>query len=116
MIYINISAMRQVLYQDDQGQLVTFKCSVCSQCITSKKSPRTTAISIQEKREQEIIEKGVDVDLDSQKVTVRLPYIVIPVKSLTKKHRADNYYKQAKQVYISQCRKPDDMKEAELVS
>ena len=45
-------------------------------------------------------------------MTVRLPYIVDPVKSLTKKHRDNNNLKQAKVVYISQCRKLEDMKSA----
>ena len=48
--------------------------------------PRTTAISIQEKREQEVIERYVDVDLEAKRVTIKLPYIVDPVKSLTKIH------------------------------
>ena len=64
------------------------------------------------KREQEVIERPVDVDLEAKRVTVRIPYIVDTVKSLTKKHRDNNNLKQAKVVYISQCRKPEDMKSA----
>ena len=51
---------------------------------------------MQEKREQEVIERSVGVDFDAQKVTVRLPCISDPVKSLTKKHRSNNNFKQAK--------------------
>ena len=51
-------------------------------------------------------------------MTVRLPYIADPVKSLTKKHRSDNNFKYAKFVYITQCRKPhdQDMKDAMRVA
>ena len=45
-----------------------------------------------------------------------LPYIVDPVKSLTKKHRVNNSYGQAKVVYVTQCRKPEDMKAAMRVT
>ena len=83
---IPIFAMRQLIDQDYQDQMVTFRCSICTQCITCKISPRTTAISIQEKKEQEVIERSVDVDLEAKRVIVRLPYIVDPVMSLTKKY------------------------------
>ena len=52
---IPISAMRQLIDQDHQDQMVTFNCSSCTQWETCKRSPCTTAISIQEKREQEVI-------------------------------------------------------------
>ena len=38
------------------------------------------------------------------------------VKSLTKKHRSDNNFKHPKLVYISQCRKPKDMKAAMYIA
>ena len=53
--------MKQLIDKDNQGQIVTFRYSTCSQCTTCKRSPRTT--SIQEKSAQEVIERSVDVGL-----------------------------------------------------
>ena len=47
---------------------------------------------------------------------VRLHFIVDPVKSLTKKHRGNNNYSQARTVYATKCCKPDDMKDAMRVA
>ena len=119
---IPISAMRQLIDQDDQDQMVTFRLSTCTQCITCKRSLSTTVISIQEKREQQVIENSVDIDLENQKVMVRLLYLIGPVNSLTKKRRGNYNYGQAKTFYVTQCCKPEDMKaamriaHAELVS
>ena len=71
-----------------------------------------TATSIQEKREQKVLERSVE----AQRAMVRLLYIVDPVKSLTKKQRDNKNFKQAKVIHITQCRKPEDMKSAMCIA
>ena len=106
-----IARMRELINQDDPGGLISFRCSTCSACIQCRKFPRTTAISLQESREQEMIEKSVTINLDEAKVQVKLPFMMDPVLVLKKKHGCDNNYKQAISVYKAKCRKPDRMKE-----
>ena len=65
---IPISAMIKLIDQDDQDQIVMFQCSTCSPRITCKRSPRITAISLQEMREQQVIEPSVDLDINAQKL------------------------------------------------
>ena len=108
---IPIARMRELINQDDPEGLISFRCSSCAACITCKKSPRTNAISLQESREQEVIEKSVSINLEKATVQVKLPFMVDPVPFLRKKHGADNNFKQACSVYRSQCKKPDRMKE-----
>ena len=58
---VPIARMRELINQDDPGGLISFKCSTCSACVQCRKSPRTTAISLHESREQEVIEKSVSI-------------------------------------------------------
>ena len=90
---------------DDLGDTDTYQCPECCKCMKCKKSPRVTAISLQEAREQSMIEAGVHVDIVAKKVNVKLPFTANPV--LTAKHNAKNNYGQARNVYESQCRKDE---------
>ena len=58
---IPITRMRVLLDQDDIGDTVSFRCPGCSKCLTCKKSQRITAVSLQEAREQVIIEQSVKI-------------------------------------------------------
>ena len=62
-------------------------------------------MSIQEWREQAVIEKSIKLNEELRKVTVQLPFMRDPVKFLVEKHRSDSNYGQAVRVYASQCRK-----------
>ena len=108
---VPIARMRELLDQDNPEGLISFRCTTCSACVTCRKSPRTNAISLQESREQDVIEKSVTVNLEERKVHVKLPFMVDPIPVLRKKHGAANNYKQASSVYRAQCRKPARMKE-----
>ena len=108
---VPIARMRELLNQDDPEGLISFRCTSCAACVTCRKSPRTSAISLQESREQEVIEKSVTVNLQDRKVQVKLPFMVDPVPFLKKKHGANNNLKQASSVYRAQCRKPTRLKE-----
>ena len=57
-----------------------------------------------------MIENSVTVDLEDRMVRVELPFIKQPVDFLTKRHKnSDNLY-QARTIYKSQCRKPEEVK------
>ena len=60
--------------------------------------------------EQAVIEESVKLDLENKRVTVELPFMKDPVKYLEEKHGLDSNYSQAKRVYVTQCRKPDHIK------
>ena len=107
---IPIARMRELVDQDDIGNSITYRCSECSKCMTCKRSKRNTAVSIQESREQTIIENSVIIDKNVRKVFVTLPFLKDPVESLMLKHRGNNNYSQASKVYYSQCRLSDAAK------
>ena len=102
---IPISKIRELIDQDDVDQLVTYRCNTCVKCLECKKSPRLTTISLQESREQELIEKSVRISLEDAKVIVDFPFLKNPTEFLTKKHGSSSNYKQAKRIYLSQCKK-----------
>mgnify|MGYP007004153242 CR=1 FL=1 len=108
---VPISRMRILTDQDDIEDTVSFRCPECSKCLECKKSPRTTAISLQEAREQELIEKSVKINLEKNIVVVTYPFLRDPVEFLTAKHRHSDNYNQALKVYKGQCRKNDKIKE-----
>ena len=70
------------------------------------KSPRLTSISLQESLEQSYIENSITLDYHSKKVVAFLPFIKDPVEFLSKKHGSDSNYRQAKRIYLAQCKKP----------
>ena len=108
---VPIARMRELLDQDNPEGMISFRCTTCAACITCRKSPRTSAISLQESREQEVIEKSVTVNLEEKRVHVKLPFMMDPIPVLKKKHGAADNYRQASSVYKAQCRKPTRMKE-----
>ena len=57
---VPISRLRILIDQDDVEDTISFRCPECAKCLECKKSQRTTAVSLQEAREQEFIEKCHD--------------------------------------------------------
>ena len=106
-----IARMRELINQDDSAGLISFRYSTCSACVQCRRSPRTTAISLQESREQEVNGESVTVNLEEAKVHMKLPFMMDPVPVLKRKHGGNNNFKQAISVYKAQCRKPDRLKE-----
>jgi len=102
--------MRELINQDDSAGLISFRYSTCSACVQCRRSPRTTAISLQESREQEVNGESVTVNLEEAKVHMKLPFMMDPVPVLKRKHGGNNNFKQAISVYKAQCRKPDRLK------
>ena len=58
---IPIARMRVLLDQDDVGDTVSFRCPDCAKCLNCKRSQRSNAVSLQEAREQVIIEQSVKI-------------------------------------------------------
>ena len=83
---VPIARMRVVLNQDDIGDTVSFRCSECSKCLTCKTSQRSTAVSLQEAREQVIIEQSVKICEDNNTVIAKYPSLKDPVEFLTSRH------------------------------
>ena len=69
-----------LLDQDDIGDTVSFRCPDCSKCLTCKISQRSSAVSLQEAREQVIIEQSVKICEESNTVTVKYPFLKDPVE------------------------------------
>ena len=108
---IPVSQRKEYMDEEDQGLIYSYRCEDCAKCKKCLLSDRNKMMSLQEKMEQEAIEKSVHVNLEEMKVYVDLPFIKPPVEALTKKHYgADTNYKQALKIYQTQCRKPDKMK------
>ena len=108
---IPIARLRVLLDQDDVGDTVSFRCPECSKCITCKKSQRSNAISLQEAREQVIIEQSIKICEESNIVIAKYPFLRDPVEFLTAKHHYPDNKIQALKVYKGQCRKSEEQKE-----
>ena len=106
-----ISKIRELVDQDDIDQLVTYRCENCAKCEECQKSPRITAQSLQDAREQEMIEKSVRIDFKEEKVFVNFPFLKNPNEFLSSRHNSNSNYHQAKRIYLTQCKKNDIDKE-----
>ena len=74
--------MRVLLDKDDIGGTVSFRCPECSKCLTCKKSQKSTAVSLQEAREQVIIEQSVKICEENNTVIAKYPFLKDPVEFL----------------------------------
>ena len=108
---VPIAKMRELMDIDDLDDTVPYRCPLCAKCFTSKRSQRRTAISLQEAREQQIIEDSVKISLEEKRVIVTYPFLKDPVNFITQRHKGSNNYNQALKVYKSQCRKSVDIRE-----
>ena len=108
---IPIARMRVLLDQDDVGDTVSFRCPECSKCMTCKKSQRSTAVSLQEAREQVIIEQSIKICEETNTVITKYPFLKDPIEFLTARHNGQDNKIQAIRVYRGQCRKSEEQKE-----
>ena len=105
---IPIARMRVLLDQDGIGDMVSFRCPDCAKCLNCKKSQRITAVSLQEAREQVIIEHSVKICTETNIVIAKYPFLMDPVDFLYARHNGSNNKDQALKVYKGQCRKSED--------
>ena len=108
---IPIAKYRNAIADQETDDGPGFRCAECAKCIMCKILSKRQAISLQEAREQEFIEKSVNKDLESRKVIVNYPFLKEPIQFLSHRHHGQSNYAQAEQVYLSQCRKSDVDKE-----
>ena len=108
--FIPLNKLKGLQDEIDIPEVVDFRCDSCSNCPNCKLSARAKTKSLQEEFEQEVIKKSVYVDLAAAKVLVDLPFIKDPVEFLSKKHGGNNNFAQAEKMYVSQCKKPEDIK------
>ena len=94
-----INKLRSMIrkWEDDEniGTTVSFRCPRCQECPDCLKSGRTRARSIREDDEQAIIEASVQINYETAKTTVLLPFIRPPAE-LVVKFGAESNFKQAK--------------------
>ena len=96
---IPIARMKVLLDQDDIGDTLSFRCPDCSNCLTCNKSQRSNAVSLQEPREQVIIEQSIKICEETNTVIAQYPFLKDPVKFLFARHTGTNNKDQALKVY-----------------
>ena len=107
---IPISKRKEYFDEEDKGNSDGYRCKDCALCKKCLISDSKKMMSLQDVIEQEAIEKSVHVDLAKNKVFVDLPFIKPPVQALVKRHQGPDNYKQAHRIYLTQCRKSEQVK------
>ena len=74
------------------------------------KSSKEQVMSVNEQAEQHAIESSVYLDKESERVVVQLPFTKDPIAFLSKRHRGQSNYGQARRIYEAQCRKAEATK------
>merc|ERR1711994_310778 len=94
-----INKLRSMIrkWEDDEdiGTAVSFRCPRCQECSDCLKSGRLRARSIREDDEQAIIEASVQINYETARTSVLLPFIRPPAE-LVVKFGAESNFKQAK--------------------
>ena len=90
--------LKEMLTAEDFGSSIDYRCPGCRSCTRCKNSEILDRISLQEEREQFLIEKSVTYHDELKRVVAKLPFVLDPVKSLS------NNYHVAKKVLQSQLR------------
>ena len=90
--------LREMLTAEDYGSNIEYRCPSCRNCSKCKNAEFYERVSLQEEREQFLIEKSVSYDQELRQVVAKLPFVCDPVTCLT-----DNYGT-AKKVLQSQIR------------
>ena len=99
---IPIARLRELIDTNDVSDNLTYRCPKCSKFLDCQHSNKYRAMSIQERREQAVIEESVTLDVNKRRVTVQLSFMRDPVKFLVEKHQADSNYGQAQCLSMSQ--------------
>ena len=80
-------------------------------CLVCKKYQRSNAVSLQEAREQVIIEQSVKICEETNTVIAKYPFLKDPVDFLSARHNGSNNKDQALKVYKGQCRKSKEQRQ-----
>ena len=107
---VTLDKLRQVMDHDEP--IVDYRCENCEDCQKCKSSPTLKSSSIRDRVEQKLIEDSVRISYLDQKVFIKLPFTCDPIPFLRKHfHGKSSNIDQAKQVYFTQCKKPEIFKE-----
>ena len=79
---------RKFKEMDEAGSVVDYRCSRCRGCSLCINSDKLNAVSLQEEREQYLIEESVKVDFEKQAITVKFPLLADPKTSLGENKKA----------------------------
>ena len=90
--------LKEVLTAEDLGSNIEYRCPGCRNCVRCKNSEFLDKVSLQEEREQFLIEKSVGYDESKGQVVASLPFVIDPAQNLV-----DNF-STAKKVLMSQIR------------
>ena len=83
---IPIAKFRNAIADQETDDGPGFRCTECAKCVTCKISSKQQTISLQEAREQEFIEKSVNLDIKNRRVVVNYPFLKEPIQFLLKRH------------------------------
>ena len=84
---------------ESMGDTVDYRCPACRHCANCKQSDRLESISLQEEKEQYMIQESVKYDRERMKLVATLPFITDPTLNLKPN------YGVARKVFQSQMRK-----------
>ena len=108
---VPISRLRELVEDKETDDFQAYRCPKCADCSDCKVSTKVRSLTIKEAAEQQLIEGSVELCTDSSRIYVSLPFTKDPVQFLYEKHGGRDNYKQALKVYISQCKKSEQVKE-----
>ena len=91
--------IKQFEMTESTGSEITYRCVSCRNCRDCKNSEHQREISIKEEVEQSIIDASLNINLDTQSITAKLPFIDRPSKLAPNKEIASRiYYQQLKKL------------------
>ena len=112
----SLSKVKRYEDEEDIGQDAVIRCESCSTCPKCSQSAKTRMVSLQERYEQEYIEKSLVVDLENKRILAALPFMTEPDEYLSKKHQGLNSnFGQAYRLFKSNCRTKDQTTKDSLI-
>ena len=91
--------LKQFESSESTGSEITYRCVACRNCKECKNSEHKQEISIREEVEQSIIDNSLTIDLATQTITAKLPFVGEPSKLAPNKDIASRiYYQQLKKL------------------
>ena len=103
--------IRDMLMLDELGAEIDYRCQKCRNCYDCKNAEQIEMVSLQEEREQYLIEQCVTYDAESRVMVAKLPFLETTELRLT-----DNYFV-AKKILEGQIRqahrRPDAVQQIE---
>ena len=93
------SSIKRFETTESTGSEITYRCVACRNCKDCKNSTHQREISIKEEVEQSIIDSSISINLETQTITAKLPFIDQPTKLSPNKDIAMTiYYQQLKKL------------------